>query len=99
MVCMELTFTLPQEVLDALVTEITSRVLSEISTTAAPDAYLTVEEAAAVLRCSAQRIYDLRSANILTRHSDGRRALVCRAEIDRYIQAGATHSVIVGGRA
>lgn len=99
MVGMELTLTLPQEALDALVTEITGRVLSQLSAATAPDAYLTVEEAAAVMRCTSQRIYDLRSANVLTRHSDGRRALVCRAEIDRYIQSTTAQPALAGGRA
>jgi excisionase family DNA binding protein len=44
--------------------------------------YMTVKEAADYLRCSRQRIYDLRSSGQLSRHGDGRRVLVSRAELD-----------------
>jgi excisionase family DNA binding protein len=46
--------------------------------------YLTIDEAAEYLRCSRQRIYDLRSAGRLSRMGDGARALVSRAELDAY---------------
>lgn len=48
--------------------------------------YLTVEEAAAYLGCKRQRIYDLRSSGVLSRYSDGSRALVARAELDAYVR-------------
>ena len=44
--------------------------------------YLSVDEAAEYAACDRQRIYDLRSSGQLSRHSDGRRALVSRAELD-----------------
>lgn len=44
--------------------------------------FLSVVEAAEYARCSRQRIYDLRSSGVLSRHSDGRRALVSRAQLD-----------------
>lgn len=50
--------------------------------------YLTVAEAADYLRASRQRVYDLLSAGRLTRHKDGSRVLVSRAELDAYL-AGA----------
>ncbi|HET7572128.1 MAG TPA: helix-turn-helix domain-containing protein [Gaiellaceae bacterium] len=43
---------------------------------------LTIREAAAWLRCKPQRIYDLRSSGRVTALSDGRRALVRRAELE-----------------
>lgn len=50
--------------------------------------YLTVAEAAEYLRAKPQRVYDLLSARRLTRHKDGSRVLVDRAEVDAYL-AGA----------
>jgi excisionase family DNA binding protein len=47
--------------------------------------YLTVAEAAAYLRAKPQRVYDLLSARQLSRHKDGRRVLISRAELDNYL--------------
>lgn len=47
--------------------------------------YLSVDEAAELLRCKPQRIYDLRSSGVLTRLGDGSRALVSRAEIEAHL--------------
>ena len=47
--------------------------------------YLTVAEAAAYLRAKPQRVYDLLSARRLTRHKDGSRTLVSRAELDAHL--------------
>ncbi len=43
---------------------------------------LSVPEAAAVLRCKPQRIYDLRSAGRLPRTVEGGRAVVRRSDLD-----------------
>ncbi len=48
--------------------------------------YLIVQEAADYLRCSRQRIDDLLSQRRLTRHKDGSRTLLSRAEIERYVE-------------
>jgi|1186.fasta_scaffold99020_2 excisionase family DNA binding protein len=50
--------------------------------------WLTVDQAAAYIGSSRQRVYDLRSAGKLSRHGDGRRALIDRNELDRLIQEG-----------
>jgi excisionase family DNA binding protein len=47
-----------------------------------------VDQAAAYIASSKQRIYDLRSSGRLTRHGDGRRALISRAELDQLISGG-----------
>jgi predicted DNA-binding transcriptional regulator AlpA len=46
---------------------------------------LSVPEAAAVLRCKPQRIYDLRSAGRLPRTVEGGRAVVRRADLERLV--------------
>jgi len=48
--------------------------------------YLTVAEAADYLRAKPQRVYDLLSARRLTRHHDGRRVLVSRAEVEEHLR-------------
>jgi excisionase family DNA binding protein len=50
---------------------------------------MTVVEAADYLRCSRQRVDDLLSQRRLTRHKDGSRTLVSRAEIERHLHMGA----------
>jgi excisionase family DNA binding protein len=46
---------------------------------------LSVAEAAEVLRCKPQRVYDLRSAGRLPRTTEGGRAVVRRADVERLV--------------
>jgi hypothetical protein len=46
---------------------------------------LSVPEAAAVLRCKPQRIYDLRCAGRLPRTVEGGRAVVRRTDLERLV--------------
>lgn len=55
--------------------------------------YLTVREAAEYLRAKPQRVYDLLSSRRLSRHKDGRRVLVSRAELDAYLAGDGSPSV------
>jgi excisionase family DNA binding protein len=48
--------------------------------------WLTIVEAAELLRCKRQRVDDLLSQGRLARHKDGSRTLLSRAEINAYIQ-------------
>lgn len=68
--------------------------LAELERQAPATPYLSVDEAAAFLRCSRQHIYDLRSSGRLTRHGDGTRALVARAELEQL--AADSHRVAPG---
>ncbi len=54
-----------------------------------PSLYLTVPEAAGLLRCKRQRVDDLLSQRRLTRVKDGRRTLLLRAEVEQYLAASA----------
>jgi excisionase family DNA binding protein len=56
---------------------------------AANSPYLTIPEAAELLRCSRQRVDDLLSQRRLRRFKDGSRTLVARAEIECYLEARA----------
>lgn len=46
---------------------------------------LSVAEAAEMLRCKPQRVYDLRSAGRLPRTTEGGRAVVRRADLERLV--------------
>jgi excisionase family DNA binding protein len=46
---------------------------------------LSVREAAEMLRCKPQRVYDLRSAGRLPRTAEGGRAVVRRSDLERLI--------------
>lgn len=74
-----MTIVLPVDVVAAIAAE--AAALVEVQP-ASVSPYMTVPEAADYLRCSRQRVYDLLSAGRLTRHKDGRRVLVFRAEAD-----------------
>lgn len=50
--------------------------------------FCTIPEAAEVLRARRHRIDDLLSAGRLTRHKDGARTLVSRAELPAYLNGG-----------
>ena len=51
--------------------------------------YLTVQEAADMIRADRQRVYDLLSSGRLTRHKDGSRVLIRRAELEAYLHGNA----------
>jgi len=48
--------------------------------------YLTIPETAELLRCRRQRVDDLLSQRRLSRHKDGSRTLVSRAEVEEYLR-------------
>ena len=47
--------------------------------------YLSVQEAAALLRSKPQRVYDLLSSRRLSRFKDGSRVLISREEVEAYL--------------
>lgn len=81
--------------MDELVERVADRVLERLGGVAAAEPaseFLTVDEAAAVLRSSRQRVYDLLSDGRLTRHKDGSRVLISRAELVAHLcPNGARH--------
>jgi excisionase family DNA binding protein len=73
---------LPDEVVEAIAERAAEIVLSRLADGRAREPeFLTVTEAAELLRCSRQRIYDLCSDGRLTRFKEGSRVLLARAEI------------------
>lgn len=57
-----------------------------VLTRQAESPYLTVLEAATLLRAKRQRVDDLLSQRRLTRYKDGSRTLVSRSELDEYLR-------------
>jgi len=50
--------------------------------------YMTIQEAATLMRCSRQRVDDLLSKRRLTRFKDGRRTLLSRQELEIHLRNG-----------
>ncbi len=84
-----ITITLSPEALDDLEARITQRVLDSIETAGAESPYLDVTEAAAFLRGSKQRVYDLVHQGALTPCRDGKRLLFRRDHLAAYVEGKA----------
>lgn len=90
----ELALAVPEELVEAIAERAAAILEARIQK---EPPFLTVEEAAVYLGCGRdtkgprkgkvkrQRVYDLLSAGRLTRHKDGARVLVARAELDAYL--------------
>lgn len=76
---------LPPDAIETIAQRAAEIVLATIGRPAPATPYMTVAEAADYLRCSRQRIYDLRSSGRLSRLGDGGRALVAREELDALV--------------
>ena len=77
---------------DEQVEQIVELVAAQLSADGAADAparWLNVDQAAAYIAATPQRIYDLRSSGRLSRTGDGGRVLVDRLELDKLIEGGA----------
>ena len=74
---------LPNDIVELIAGRAAELVLErlELRATAPESAFLTVNEAAELLRAKRQRIYDLLSDGRLARHKDGARVLVRRADL------------------
>jgi excisionase family DNA binding protein len=82
-----LELTLPDELVEAIALRASQIVLERLrEQVEASPRLLTVSEAAALLRAKPQRVYDLLSDGRLTRHKDGRRVLVDRQDLERYLE-------------
>jgi excisionase family DNA binding protein len=81
---------LPPEVVEQIAQRVAEILEERRSGEAAAPAqrWLTIDQAAAHIGAKPQRIYDLRSSGRLSRHADGRRALIDRVELDMLVQHG-----------
>jgi hypothetical protein len=73
--------------LDELVERVADRVVRRLEAlpTSQTGDLLSIAEAAELLRCKPQRLYDLRSAGRLPRTVEGGRAVVRRSDIERLV--------------
>ena len=90
-----LSIEVPSWFVDAVAKRAAEIVLDQLARQHQRPKYLTVAEAAELMRSKPQRIYDLLSSGRLTRF-DGRRVLVRRAEVEIYLTAGAPSPVAPG---
>jgi excisionase family DNA binding protein len=77
----ELRFDLPDSLVETIAERAAALVLERLDGKAKQPELLSVPEAAELLRCSRQRVYDLLSAGRLERLKDGSRVLVRRADV------------------
>lgn len=78
---MDVSVQLNEETIEAIARVAAELVLERLDAASPAGEWLTIEEAAAFLRCKPRRIYDLRSDGRLARYSEGGRALVARREL------------------
>jgi excisionase family DNA binding protein len=85
----EIRLELPEAVLEAIAERAAQLaaelVLERVGQPSKATPYLSVDEAAELLRAKPQRIYDLLSSGRLSRFKDGSRVLVSRAELEAYL--------------
>jgi len=73
--------------IEQLVDERVAAQLADRGEQASAPEFLSVSEAAELLRAKPQRIYDLLSSGRLTRVKDGARVLVARAELEAWLRS------------
>ena len=85
----DLTFNLPEELLDQLVEELADRALARATERLRIEAepYMNAPEAAAYLACKPQRIHELVHQRRLPHHKDGKRLLFRRSDLDTYLES------------
>jgi excisionase family DNA binding protein len=82
------TFVCPSALVEAVAVRAAEIVLTQLSdepTTKAASPHMTIPEAAQYLRCGRQRIDNLLSTRRLSRIKDGRRTLIDRSEVEKYL--------------
>lgn len=77
----ELRLDLPDSVLESVAKRAAALVLERLESPRVQSELMTVPEAAELLRCKPQRVYDLLSDGRLERLKDGSRVLVRRADV------------------
>ena len=82
---MELTLRAPPELVEEIAQRAAALVLAQLTADEADPEYFTVAEAAAYLRCSRQRIYDLLSSRRLPKVKEGTRVLIARSALRAYL--------------
>jgi excisionase family DNA binding protein len=77
---------LPPDQVEAIAARVAEILAAQSEAPAATSRFMTIPEATEYIRASSrQRVDDLLSSGRLTRHKDGSRTLVSRAELDEYL--------------
>jgi excisionase family DNA binding protein len=76
---------LPDDVVEAIAERAAELVLEQLGDRGHVREFLTVAEAAELLRCEPQRIYELTSDGRLPKVKDGGRVLIRRRDVDVYL--------------
>lgn len=79
---------LPDDVVDAIAARAAELALKQLGAAAAAPELMTVPEAAELLRCRPQRIYELTADGRLAKLKDGSRVLIRRVDALAYLGAG-----------
>jgi excisionase family DNA binding protein len=87
-----LALSIPEELVEEIARRVAEILLARqpSSNGNAPSPYLTIVEAAELLRSKRHRVDDLLSRGTLTRVKDGTRTLVARAELEDYLAGKPT---------
>jgi excisionase family DNA binding protein len=86
-----LALSVPEELVEKIATRAAAIVLEQLHAAENGDSpYLTITEAAEILRAKRHRVDDLLSRGTLTRIKDGTRTLVSRAELEDYLAGKPT---------
>jgi excisionase family DNA binding protein len=86
----KLTAELSDEAIEQIADRAAEIALVRLAGEVARPLYLSVPEAAELLRCKRQRVDDLLCQRRLTRVKDGRRTLILRAEVEAYLRGEPT---------
>lgn len=86
------------EAIEAIAQRAAEIVLARMPAPTTDSEYLTVLEAAELMRCKRQRIYDLLYEGRLTRFADGSRALIQREEVEAHLRGEDTGPTGEAGR-
>jgi excisionase family DNA binding protein len=85
-----LSIAVPPELEERIAERAAEIVLERLEQTNGRSPYLSIVEAAEFLRSQRHRIDDLLSRGTLTRHKDGSRTLILRAELEAYMRGEPT---------
>jgi excisionase family DNA binding protein len=83
-----LSLELPSELVEAIAERAAVLVFERALAENGRSPWLTAQEAADYLRCSRQRVYDLKSSRQIVAAQDGKRPLFHRAVLDAYLAGG-----------
>jgi excisionase family DNA binding protein len=84
---LSVTITLPPDVLDEIVTEVTRRILDGLAASQSTSPWLSADQVAARLGWPTKRVRNLTTAHDLPCHRIGRRVLYNAAEIDEWVRS------------